>query len=158
MRTLLCLSAIAALSATAAHAATVSRSLDVKGAPKAVWAMIGPFCAIKDWHPVIGACTEDGKTPPTRTLVTKDGKATFVETRTRFSDARRTYTYAIVSSPLPLTRYSSTLKVVAKGKGMSTITWSSTFTPDEGKAKEAEAAVVGIYESGLAGIKDKLAK
>ena len=58
---------------SAASAASLSRSVDVNGTPEAVWSMIGPFCAIKDWLPPVGSCTEDGKTPPTRILVTKDG-------------------------------------------------------------------------------------
>ena len=62
--------ALLSAGASAASAATLSRSVDVSGTPAAVWSMIGPFCAIKDWLPPIGACSEDGKTPPTRTLIT----------------------------------------------------------------------------------------
>src|SRR5258708_25142942 len=104
-----------------AFAATLSRSVDVSGTLSAVWSMIGPFCAIKNWLPPVGTCTEDDKTPPTRTLVTKDGKATFVELQTARSDAKHTYSYAFISSPLPVTRYTSTIEVVAKGPGVSTV-------------------------------------
>jgi len=144
--------------AAPASAATLSRSVDVNGTPAAVWAMIGPFCAIKDWHPAIGACTQDGAAPPTRTLVTKDGKATFVETQTARSDATHLYSYTFKSSPLPVTRYASTIAVTAKGDGMSTVTWSSTYTPDPGKEKDANDALTGIYDSGLGAIKARLAK
>src|SRR6266436_251554 len=65
-----------------ASAATISRSADVKASASAVWSVIGPFCAIKNWLPPVGECIEDGKAPPTRVLVTKDGKAAFVETQT----------------------------------------------------------------------------
>jgi Polyketide cyclase / dehydrase and lipid transport len=77
-----------------AHAATLSRSVDVSGTPSAVWSMIGPFCAIKDWLPPVGTCTEKEGSPPERTLVTKDGKATFVETLTARSDIEHSYSYA----------------------------------------------------------------
>ena len=60
--------------------------------------------------------TEDGKVPPTRTLVTKDGKATFVELQTVRSDTKHFYTYQ--STPLPVTHYTSTIKVAAKSKGI----------------------------------------
>ena len=119
---------------------------------------MGPWCAIKDWLPPVGTCTEDDKTPPTRTLVTKDGKATFVETQIARNDAKHTYSYNFVSTPLPVTNYKSTIKVTAKDKGMSTVTWSGSYTPNKGKAKEANAALSGIYEAGLASIKGKLAK
>ena len=81
--------------------------------------MIGSFCAIKDWLPPVGMCIEDGKSPPTRTLVTKDGKASFVETQTARNEKEYSYSYAFVSSPLPVTNYKSTIKVTAKGDGVS---------------------------------------
>ena len=85
----------------AASAATLSRSMEVNGAPATVWSAIGAFCAIKDWLPPVGMCIEDGKTPPTRTLVTKDGKASFVEKQTARNDREHSYSYTFVSSPLP---------------------------------------------------------
>jgi len=139
-------------------AASLSRSVDVDGTPTAVWSMIGPFCAIKDWHPAIGTCVEDGYSPRTRTLVTRDGKARFVETQTARSDAEHLYSYIFKSSPLPVTDYTSTLKVTAKSKDISTITWSGTYTPDHGKENDASDALRGIYESGLDAIKTKLTK
>jgi hypothetical protein len=120
--------------------------------------MIGPFCAIKDWHPAIGTCTEDGNSPQTRTLVTRDGKARFVETQTARSDAEHLYSYIFKSSPLPVTDYVSTFKVTAKSQDISTITWSGTYTPERGKEDDASDALRGIYESGLEAIKTKLMK
>ena len=146
------------LLAAPAAAASLSRSVDVNGTPAAVWKVIGPFCAIKDWHPAIGTCTETSAKPPTRTLVTKDGKATFVEPQTAHSDKNHSYSYAIKSSPLPVANYKSTIKVTAKGNNMSTVTWSSTYTPQKGKEKEANDALGGIYDAGLSAIKAKFAK
>jgi hypothetical protein len=65
------------------------------------------------------------------------------------------YSYAIKSSPLPLSDYKLTIKVEPKGEGLSTITWSSTFTPAAGKEASAEEAVAGIYQSGLDSVKAK---
>lgn len=141
-----------------ASAASLSRSVEVDGTPAQIWSKIGDFCAIRDWHPAIGSCTEDGKTPPTRTLVTKDGKATFVELQTAASPEKHLYGYTFVSSPLPVTHYKSILKVSAKGRGRSQITWSGDYTPDAGKEKDADAALSGIYESGLEAVKAKFAK
>jgi len=143
---------------SSALADSVSRSVDVMATPSAVWSNIGPFCAIKDWHPAIGTCADDGKDPPTRTLVTKDGKATFVEIETARSDTEHFYSYAFESSPLPVSGYQSTIKVVAKGKGVSTVTWRGNYTPDHGKAKDAKDALGGIYDAGLANIKAQLTK
>jgi hypothetical protein len=141
-----------------AFAATISRSTDVKASASAVWSVIGPFCAIKDWLPPVGQCIEDGKAPPTRILVTKDGKAAFVETQIGRNDAEHSYSYAFLSSPLPVSNYTSTIKVTAKSDGSSTVTWSGSYTPDQGKEKAASEALNGVYEAGLAEIKAKLAK
>jgi uncharacterized protein YndB with AHSA1/START domain len=142
----------------AASAATVSRSIEVNGAPATVWSAIGAFCAIKDWLPPVGMCIEDGKTPPTRTLVTKDGKASFVEKQTARNDPEHSYSYTFVSSPLPVTNYTSTIKVTAKSEGVSTVTWTGIYTPDSGNERDASDALNGIYESGLATIKAKLTR
>jgi len=152
--------ALSLLSAGAlpASAASLSRSVDVEGTPSAVWLIIGPFCAIKDWLPPVGTCTEDGKVPPTRTLVTKDGTATFVEKQTARSDTKHFYTYTFQSSPLPVTHYTSTIKVAAKSKGISTVTWRGVYMPEHGKEKDANDALSGIYKAGLDAIKAKLTK
>jgi hypothetical protein len=148
------------LGAAAAQAATatISRSADVKAPVSAVWSLIGPFCAIKDWLPPVGQCIEDGKAVPTRILVTKDGKAAFVETQTARNETEHSYSYKFLASPLPVSHYTSTIKVNAKGDGSSTITWSGSYTPDIGKEKAAQDALTGVYEAGLAEILAKLTK
>ena len=146
------------LGSFAASAANLSRSIEVSATPAAVWSAIGAFCAIKDWLPPVGMCIEDGKTPSTRTLVTKDGKAAFVEKQTARSDAEYSYSYIFLSSPLPVTDYTSTIKVTAKGEGVSVVTWTGSYTPDSGKEKDASEALNGVYEAGLAGIKARLTK
>jgi polyketide cyclase/dehydrase/lipid transport protein len=136
-------------------AASLTRTIEVKGAPSAVWSVIGSFCAIKNWLPPVGMCIEDGKSPPTRTLVTKDGKASFVEKQVARNDQEHSYSYAFLSSPLPVTDYKSTIKVTAKDDSVSVVTWSGTYTPDSGKEKDAMEALNGVYESGLAAIQAK---
>lgn len=136
-----------------ASAATVSRTVVVDGEPSAVWAVIGPFCAIQRWLPPVGTCREDGATPPTRTLVTRDGTATFVERQTARRDDRHFYSYTFLSSPLPVTRYVSTLRVAAAGHHQSRVSWRGTYKPADGKARAAREALEGIYAAGLESIR-----
>ena len=138
--------------------ATISRSADVNASASVVWSLIGPFCAIKDWLPPVGQCIEDGKAPPTRILVTKDGNAAFVETQTARSEARHSYSYRFLSSPLPVSNYTSTIRVTSKGSGSSTITWSGAYDPEHGKEKAAYEALSGVYDAGLAEIKERLTR
>ena len=146
------LCAILGFGAMPSSAATLTRSIAINETPSAVWSAIGAFCAIKDWLPPVGACIEDGKSPPTRTLVTKDGKASFVETQTARDEKAFSYSYGFLASPLPVTHYTSTIKVTAKGDGVSLVTWTGTYTPDPGKEKDAHDALSGVYDAGLAGI------
>ena len=136
--------AVLAAGTLTASAASVDKQINVKAPAEKVWAMIGPFCSIKDWHPAIGKCTESGGV---RTLVTKDGKGTFVEKQTDKSDM--SYTYEIEKSPLPITDYKSTLKVTKISDNESKIDWSSTYTPNKGADAGANEAISGIYQSGL---------
>ncbi len=137
---------------------TLTRSVDVSGSPSEVWASIGEFCAIADWHPAIRACSEDNKTPTTRTLVTKADGAVFVELQTDRNDTAHRYTYTFASSPVPVTRYSSTFRVVGKGSGVSTVIWSGVYVPEPGKDLAVANELSGIYESGLTAIQTKLGK
>ena len=148
-------SVIAGFGFGAANAATVSHSVEVQGSSSAVWALIGPFCAIKNWLPPVGTCSQDGATRPTRTLVTKDGSATFVERQTARSNARHFYSYTFLSSPLPVTHYHSTIKVTSLGQGRSNVTWSGTYTPMPGQESAAKEALDGIYTAGLDSIRNQ---
>jgi hypothetical protein len=156
----LCVGALVFMGASAprASAATLSRSIDVNATPAQVWATIGPFCSIKDWHPVVATCTEDGQTPPVRTLVTRDGKTTFVEMQTARSDTKYIYSYNFISSPFPVTHYAAQIEVSAKGAGVSTVTWTGSYIPNPGKEREALEALRGVYETGLSAIKARFAK
>jgi hypothetical protein len=140
-----------------AAAASLSRSVEVDAAPSKVWSVVGPFCAIKDWHPVVGSCSETGK-PPVRMLETKDGKTTFVELEVARNETARFYSYSFQASPFPVTHYIGTIWVVpAADAGRSTVLWTGTYTPLPGKEKEANDAFAGVYDSGLAALKTRFA-
>jgi len=137
-----------------AYAAEVTEKIDVDAAPDSVWAAIGDFCGIKEWHPVVTGCDikSDGD-DKIRTLTIKDS-AQFVEKQTAWDDAGKSYTYMILTSPLPLSAYTSTIGVA--GSGMtSTITWTGSFTPNAADGS-VETVVSGIYKAGLEGLKSKI--
>tara|TARA_R110000744_G_scaffold84678_5_gene165775 strand:+ start:23193 stop:23762 length:570 start_codon:yes stop_codon:yes gene_type:complete len=139
-----------------AAAPTLSRSVTVNADAATVWALIGPFCSLGDWHPVVGSCTigDDGH----RTIITADGSATFIERETARDDAAHTYSYAIISSPLPVAGYVASIAVNETTPGVSTVTWSSHYTTPDGMDAAAAEALTGIYEAGFAGISASLAQ
>jgi hypothetical protein len=145
----------ASLLSLPAQALEVSKSVEVAVPPEAVWQAIGGFCSIADWHPVVASCTDgeqDGVAM--RTLKTVDG-AVLVERRTQYSDEGMSYSYQIVESPLPVADYESTLAVMDSGGG-SMITWSGEFAAKGAPDDQALSLIGGIYEAGLAALKERL--
>jgi len=155
MRGLIAAPALVLLAMTSGvWAAEVTEKVEVKATPAAAWAAIGDFCGIKNWHPVIAGCDIKMEgSDKIRTLTTKDG-AQFVEKQLAYDDAKKSYTYTILKSPLPLKDYKSTLGVEGTGDKVS-IVWTGTFTPDA-PDNGVEKVVSGIYASGLTGLKSKL--
>lgn len=117
----------------------------------AAWTKVGNFCGIGTWHPAVAKCSlsADGKE---RTLSLKGG-GTIVEDLVKWNDKAHSYTYRIKSSPLPISNYVSTIKVVKHGNG-SVISWTGHYKAKGASNAAAKKAVDGIYKSGV----DSLAK
>ncbi len=113
--------------------------------PEALWKKIGDFCGIASWHPAIEKCvlSADGKQ---RTLSLKGG-GTIVEALENLDDAGRTYTYTIVSGPLPVADYHSTISVSADAKG-SSLKWVGKYDAKGASDADAKKVIDGIYEAG----------
>ncbi len=144
-----------ALLTTPAAALEVRQSVEVKAPPEQVWALIGNFCSIAKWHPVIADCAlsqKDGVA--TRKLTTVDG-AVLLEKRVQYSDEGMSYTYTILDSPLPVRDYTSTLAVMDQGGG-SMITWSGEFEAKGAPDAKAKDVITGIYQAGLKSLQDRL--
>ena len=140
--------------ATPALALDVKKSATVDAPPATVWKTIGGFCGIGDWHPAIEKCAlseKGGK--PVRTLTLKGG-GTIVEQQTARDESKMDYTYTILEGPLPVSDYSSTIRVMPEGKG-STVTWTGTFKAKGAPDAKAEEVIGGIYDAGLKGIAGK---
>ena len=144
-----------ALLATPAAALEVRQSVDVNAPPEKVWALIGDFCSIAKWHPVVGKCAQSQKNGAAmRKLTTVDG-AVLIEKRVQYSDEGMSYTYTIIDSPLPVKDYTSTLAVMGMGNG-SMITWSGEFEAKGAPDAKAKDVIAGIYQAGLKSLQDRL--
>ena len=159
LRTVAIAASLVAL-ATPALAIDVERSVEVKATPEKVWATIGAFCGIGDWHPAVEKCSlSDEAGVPTRTLTLAGGGGTLVEAEVSRDDKAMAYTYKIVDGPLPVENYSSTISVKEGDEdGESEISWKGTFDAKGAPDDKATEVVAGIYESGLAALKEKSAQ
>ncbi|MEQ8443124.1 MAG: SRPBCC family protein [Alphaproteobacteria bacterium] len=127
----------------------VSSSTTLPIAAEKVWEMIRGFGQIGDWHPAVESCTlEEGGTVRRMKI---PGGGEIVESLERHEDDQMTFTYKIVSSPLPVANYESTVRVVPDGDGCK-IHWTGQFDA-VGPEDKASKIVKGIYDGGFEGIK-----
>lgn len=119
-----------------------------------VWTMIGQFNGLPSWHPAIEKSeeTREGETT-IRKLTLAGGGGTVTERLERLDDGARSYTYSIVSGPIPVANYTATIKVIADGPMSCTVEWSSEFDPEGVGENEAVDAIRGIYEAGMENLK-----
>jgi hypothetical protein len=134
--------------ATSAQAIESKASKTTSQSVDAVWQKIGDFCGIGQWHPAIAKC-ELSADKKDRTLTLKGG-GTIVEHLVRWSDKTHSYTYKIVSGPLPVENYESTLRVSAAKSGSgSVISWRGHYAAKGASDADAKKAIDGVYSSGL---------
>jgi hypothetical protein len=100
---------------------------------------------IGDWHPAVEKCVlgADGKQ---RTLSLRGG-GTLVEALEAVDNANHTYTYTILSGPLPVANYHSTISVSPDPKG-SSLKWVGKYDAKGAPDADAKKVIDGIYESG----------
>ena len=112
--------AATAIIVSTASAFALESNVTVKSSmpPDAVWKKIGDFCGIKSWIPAVSGCviSADGKR---RTVSLKNGGDTLgsaialgssdilVERLDNWDDAKRSYSYSILSGPLAVSDYHS---------------------------------------------------
>jgi len=138
---------------------SVMEKVDLPVSPTKAWETIKDFDGWQNWHPAIGS-TEilkgRGNTKGTVRVLNANDGAKFTEELLSHNDKSMTYQYKITESPLPVTNYISTIKVVKAKKG-STVVWSSNFTAKQGTADdEARKMIAGIYTAGLDRLKSTL--
>jgi hypothetical protein len=131
----------------------VSMSSRLPASAKEVWKMIGNFHSLPDWHPAVEKSEEEDGGEVRRLHLVGGGE--IVERLVRQDDGSKTYTYRIVSGPLPVRNYTGTIEVHEDKDGEATIQWSSEFDA-EGDENEAVKAIEGIYEAGFANLRKML--
>lgn len=135
--------------------ARVTRTLSLNAAAADVWARIGSFQTIGDWHPVIDSCTAESGGEVRRLGI--GGGAEIVERLESHDDAAMSYSYIIVEGPLPVANYRSTLRVRDNGDGTSTVEWSGDFDAAGVADAVADETVTGVYQAGLDSLRAEFA-
>ena len=119
----------------------------------AVWNTVRDFGGIGKFIASVKGCTVEGTgVGAVRTLDFGEGPA-IVERLEKLDDQARSLTYSIVSAPLPMEGYVSTMTVRDAGQGRCGLDWSCVFTPKGATEAELNKIIEGVYAEGFAGLK-----
>lgn len=149
----------------AAHGPTrqkVTETVTVNAPAAQVWARIGDFAALKDWHPAVADSPVDkGNEVGSVRSVKLKGGGELVETLESHDATQMRYSYrARNGGALPVTNYTSTIRVTADG-AKSVVEWRGAFyrgfpnndPPPDQNDEAAVRAVTQVYQAGLANLK-----
>lgn len=150
---------------TQAHGPTrqkVVESVTINAPAATVWARLRDFSALKDWHPAVAdSPASQGNSVGSVRSVKLKGGGELVEALEGHDDAQMKYSYRLKDgSPLPVTNYTSTIRVTEAG-GKAQVEWRGAFyrghpnndPPPNQNDEAAVKAVTGVYQSGLANLK-----
>jgi NADPH2:quinone reductase len=137
----------------------VRRSTIINAPVEAVWRVVRDFNDHDRWHPVVAdSVIEDGKAADqigcVRRFHLQDGSE-LREQLLKLCDRTRSFTYCILSSPIPLIDYVAILTLKPVTDGSRTFwDWRSTFrTPAGREAELAEMVGKNVYESGFEAVR-----
>jgi hypothetical protein len=86
------------------------------------------------------------------------GPVPTVERLEELDEANTRLVYSIVSGPLPVQNYRSTMQLTEVGDGRTKLDWSSTFDPAGMDEADAVNIVSGIYQGGIGGLQGRFGK
>lgn len=127
--------------------ATVEMSVKLAAPAAEVWAVVGDFLNIQQWHPAVDRVEAIGA-GGIRRVHSGNGGPVFDEVQLERDEDGRRMRYAILGKPFPLENYSAWISVEDLDGG-SVVRWTSAFAPDEGREETATGIVRFIYTSGL---------
>jgi carbon monoxide dehydrogenase subunit G len=146
----------------------VEKTVEISAPAAKVWGIIADFCAIKDWHPAVFSCEGEGGNAvgAKRVLTLGDANGGKIhEELLGYSAEKMMYKYKITEvdvKVLPVTTYSASITVVPGDGDTSKVTWKSGFyrgftnndPPPELNDEAAVKAITGVFDAGLAKIKE----
>ena len=127
--------------------AQLTRSVALNATPDEVWALIGGFQSLPDWHPAVESSTREDIGGVEHRRLGLAGGGEILEKN--LGGDTMSVGYEIIDSPLPVADYKATISVADAGAdsgGKAVVVWASTY---EATADGAADIVAGIYTAGL---------
>jgi hypothetical protein len=130
-------------------------SQELQASAEEVWELIGGFNSLPTWHPAIKKSRIEGEGEGQVRTLDLTGGATIRERLDRADEDARSYTYSILSGPLPVADYVATLCVREAGEGACVVEWSSEFNPDGLPEPAAVEIIESVYSAGFVGLTER---
>ena len=124
---------------------------DLDVAADQLWATMGGFNALPDWHPLVDK--SELQNEGSMRILSLAGGGEIVEKLEKYDEKEKVYSYTITDSPLPVKDYRAEIKIIDHGDGKSSVEWSSEFEADGAPENEALEVITGIFQSGLDNLK-----
>ncbi|MDG2304048.1 MAG: SRPBCC family protein [Candidatus Binatia bacterium] len=128
----------------------VEEEVDAK--PETVWALVREFGGVKEWNDGIDSCEVDGSgIGAVRTL--KMGGIEIQERLEHIDDTGRTFSYSIISGPVPVENYLASMTIHDAAEGKARVTWQGSFDPKGVAEEDCAKLFTGVYQGGIAAIR-----
>jgi len=132
----------------------VSMSTRIKASADQVWKLLRDFNGLPVFIAAIKKSSMEGSgIGAVRTLDFEGGGPPVVERLEKLDDKAKTLSYSIITSPLPVKDYYSTVEVTDAGPGECELKWYSTFEPKGAPEAEAVKVVGEVYAGAFEGLK-----
>jgi hypothetical protein len=130
--------------------ASVREETELGASPDEVWKLVGDFVGFVE---AMGLSVEsEGHGIGALRTISSGPEPVVERLEERDEDAMR-IVYSIVSGPLPVANYRSTIELAPAGEGRSALIWTGTFEPAPGVTEEKAVSFVrAVYTSGIAGL------
>ena len=120
-----------------------------------VWKAISKFSGIENFVPAIESSVSSGEGEGMERTCTMGNGASFDETLLKLDHQNMELQYNVHDpSPLPFSKYISTMKVTPVDNDNCELTWNCNYQVDSGTVEEADSMLTGIFLSGIEGLEE----
>ncbi|MFJ9691828.1 SRPBCC family protein [Kitasatospora sp. NPDC101183] len=134
----------------------------VQAPAEEVWALIGDFHRLGEWHPGLPPSTAGNELHGNAIgsiRVFEFNGVVLRETLLAYDAEGRSHTYGFPDGTFALVGYRATLRLAPVTElGASFVEWSAVFDVDPQQREESTALVQGVFTTGLAALRERFAR
>jgi len=141
----------------------VKLSVSIEASAEVVWAVVGNFNGLPDWHPWVAASTLEPAAGGVGRRVTivggTAGRRELTERLVSFDSARREWAYTVMAGPMTFDDYVGRIRVTPSGASTCTVDYTGRFTAASGNTDaEATERIRTLWEAGLNNLRARFRK